>query len=202
MSIYLLELNDEMATIAGHVQQSLVQIACGGRSGGAGVVWSPGRIVTNAHVLRGEPVEVTFCDGRVVPVELLAADRARDVALLAADTAGISSLERGDSRRLRPGDWILAAGHPWGIAGAASAGSVIATGRPAEGSGYPGELLQVGLHLRPGHSGGPMVDAGGRLVGLNSMIAGPDVGLAVPIHVIEEFLREMGEDRAAGSGYI
>ena len=52
-----------------------------------------------------------------------------------------------------------------------------------------GELIQVGLHLRPGHSGGPLVDINGRLVGINTMIAGPDVGLAVPIHVVKAFLR-------------
>jgi S1-C subfamily serine protease len=53
-----------------------------------------------------------------------------------------------------------------------------------------GEFVQVGLQLRPGHSGGPLVDVRGRLVGINTMITGPEVGLAVPIHVVKDFLRQ------------
>jgi S1-C subfamily serine protease len=55
----------------------------------------------------------------------------------------------------------------------------------------PGELIQVSLHLRPGHSGGPLVDGHGRLVGINTMMAGPDVGLAIPLPVINAFLRRV-----------
>jgi S1-C subfamily serine protease len=72
---------------------------------------------------------------------------------------------------------------------------VIAVGPPNEGLRYEGDLIQVGLHLRPGHSGGPMVDGEGRLVGINTMIAGPDVGLAVPIQSVKRFLK-----KALGSG--
>jgi S1-C subfamily serine protease len=62
--------------------------------------------------------------------------------------------------------------------------------RPVEGLPYQGDLIQVGLHLRPGHSGGPMVDGAGRLVGINTMISGPEVGLAVPIHSVKRFLKQ------------
>ena len=188
---YLQELNEAMAAIAATVQQSLVQVSNDRRSGGAGIIWAKNQVLTNAHVVRGENPLVTFKDGREAVGKVLIHDRQRDFALLEVETAGISPLPRGNSRDLRPGDWVLAAGHPWGVLGAASAGAVIAVGQPAEmPGGYQGELIQVGLHLRPGHSGGPMVDGSGRLVGLNTMIAGPDVGLAVPIHVIEALLYE------------
>jgi S1-C subfamily serine protease len=85
---------------------------------------------------------------------------------------------------------VVALGHPWGVTGATTAGMVIDVGRPAEGLPYRGELIQVGLHLRPGHSGGPMVDGAGRLVGINTMISGPEVGLAVPIHSVKRFLKQ------------
>lgn len=66
---------------------------------------------------------------------------------------------------------------------------VIDVGVPLELPRYPGELIQVGLRLRPGHSGGPLVDGNGRLVGINTMIAGPQVGLAIPIQAVKMFLR-------------
>jgi S1-C subfamily serine protease len=74
--------------------------------------------------------------------------------------------------------------------GAVTAGIVIDTGQPPELPRYRGELIQVSLHLRPGHSGGPMVDVAGRLVGINTMIAGPEVGLAIPLQTVKEFLRQ------------
>jgi S1-C subfamily serine protease len=75
---------------------------------------------------------------------------------------------------------------------------VIAVGEPQEGPQLYGGLVQVGLHLRPGHSGGPMLDSSGRLVGINTMIAGPDVGLAVPIQTVKRFLKEyLGTNNSA-----
>jgi S1-C subfamily serine protease len=85
---------------------------------------------------------------------------------------------------------VVALGHPWGVIGATTAGMVIAVGRPVQGLPFDGDLIQVGCRLRPGHSGGPMVDGEGRLVGINTMIAGPEVGLAVPIHTVKRFLKE------------
>ena len=92
--------------------------------------------------------------------------------------------------QLQPGNWVVAYGHPWGVDGAATAGVVIGQGptlpeRPRFGRDW----LAVSLHYRPGHSGGPLVDAEGRLVGINTVMAGPDVGLAVPVHVIKSFLK-------------
>jgi S1-C subfamily serine protease len=98
---------------------------------------------------------------------------------------------------------VVALGHPWGVAGAVTAGMIIGLSRPPELPGYPGELIQVGLHLRPGHSGGPMVNSNGRLVGINTMIAGPDVGMAVPVHIVKSFLKErLGSGATARETYI
>ncbi|MEJ2211635.1 MAG: trypsin-like peptidase domain-containing protein, partial [Anaerolineae bacterium] len=107
------------------------------------------------------------------------------------DARGLPAEARGDSRRLRPGQWGLALGHPWGVAGAATAGMVVGVGRRLpEMPLSDWSWIAVGLHLRPGHSGGPLVDGEGRLVGINTMMAGPDVGLAVPVHEVKRFLRD------------
>lgn len=82
----------------------------------------------------------------------------------------LPTIALGDSRQLQPGQWVLALGHPWGVLGAVTAGIVIDIGRPPEiPSAALREFIQVGLHLRPGHSGGPLVDVQGRLVGINTI---------------------------------
>jgi S1-C subfamily serine protease len=81
-------------------------------------------------------------------------------------------------------------GHPWGVTGAVTAGVVIDVGVPLEMPGLGRDLIQIDLTLRPGYSGGPLVDVGGRLIGINAMMAGPEVGLAVPVHEVKRFLRE------------
>jgi serine protease Do len=113
-----------------------------------------------------------------------------DLAALSIEASGLPTIEPGDSRKLRPGEWVLALGHPWGVIGAATGGIVIGIGADLPEMPFAGrEWLAVSLHMRPGHSGGPLIDTAGRLVGVNTMINGPDVGMAVPVHVIKKFLR-------------
>jgi serine protease Do len=191
VSDLLQRLNDELAAVTEEARRSLVNISNGRRGAGAGTIWHPdGLILTNAHVVQLRSPKVTLPDGRTIPARVLAHDRELDLAALRVDAADLPTIELGNSKHLQPGEWVLALGHPWGVAGAATAGVVIGMGPPPE-MAVPGrELLHVGLHLRPGHSGGPLVDINGRLVGINTMMAGPDVGLAVPVHVVKAFLRQ------------
>ena len=183
--------NSEMSAVIQRVQQSLVQVQNGRRGHGAGTIWhEDGLVLTNAHVVQRQQPQITLWDGRVYPSQLLAYDEKRDLAALAIQADNLPTVELGNAKTLRAGDWVIAAGHPWGIIGAVSAGAVIAMGVPLELPQYPGELIQVGLQLRPGHSGGPLVDGHGRLLGINTMIAGPQVGLVIPVHVIADFLKE------------
>ncbi len=97
----------------------------------------------------------------------------------------------GDSAALQPGDWVTAIGHPWGVSGAANGGVVIGTGADLpELSPSSREWVAVSMRLRPGNSGGPLVDARGRLIGINTMITGPSVGMAVPVNAVKRFLRQ------------
>jgi serine protease Do len=185
------QLNLEMSAVVENVRCSLVQITNGRRGAGAGTIWhADGLIVTNAHVVGRRSLRVTLPDGRALPARLLARDASRDLAALAVDATGLPTSELGQSKQLQPGQWVLALGHPWGVAGAVTAGVVIGVGPPPEMPLPQRELIQVGLRLRPGHSGGPLVDVHGRLVGINTMMAGPEVGLAVPVHVVRTFLRQ------------
>ena len=174
---------------------SLVEVRSGARGIGSGAVWhSDGLILTNAHVVGNGPVRVKIGDGTETPARILAKDDALDVAALMVEAESLIPIELGDSRRLHPGQWVLAVGHPWGAKGAATAGIVIGSGEdlPLTPSSSR-EWIAVDLPLRPGHSGGPLVDSEGRQVGICTMMAGPEVGMAVPGHVVKEFLkRELG----------
>lgn len=199
MATLLQQFSDAMADIAAEVQPSLVQITDGRGSVGAGTVWhSDGLVITNAHVVsernrhgwvRMRDFSVLLSDGRDLPAQLLAIDAENDLAALAVDVDNLPVITPGNSRNLRPGQWVVALGHPWGVRGALTAGVVIGSG-PDLPEMVPGrEWLALDLHLRPGHSGGPLVDTTGRLMGINTMISGPNVGFAIPSHIVAGFLK-------------
>ena len=145
-----------------------------------GVIDSTGLIVTNAHVVsgrsgrgKGSNLRVTLNNSETYSAQLLAKDSDHDVSALKIEADGLIPIELGDSQTLRPGQWVLAMGHPWGVTGAAAGGMVIGSGGDLpERPGSRDDWIAVGLSLRPGHSGGPMVDAEGWMVGLNTMMAG------------------------------
>ncbi len=198
MANILEQLNAEMTGAVQQVRASLVRVTNGGSGAGAGTIWnSEGLILTNAHVVHDPHPGVTLPDGRSLPASILAYDAARDLALLSVKARGLPALALGDSRNVRPGEWVFAVGHPWGIAGAVTAGVVIGVGHDLPDAAAGGtrrgparEWLMASLVLRPGNSGGPLVDARGRLLGVNTIMTGPEVGGAVPVHVVEEFLQE------------
>ena len=195
----LQRLNDGFSDVVESVWPSLVQVRVG-RNGGAGggTVWhTNGLVMTNAHVVQRGPVEVLLRDGRRFPARLIAQDQRLDVAALSIDASGLPTIPLGESTALRPGQLVMAAGHPWGVEGAVATGVVIGIGADS-GTGHDHrELVTVSLNLRPGNSGGPLIDARGRLVGINAMVTGPEVGLAVPVHVVKRFLKNALGSRAA-----
>ncbi|HVO69557.1 MAG TPA: trypsin-like peptidase domain-containing protein [Aggregatilineaceae bacterium] len=196
----LQQVNEELAGVVEQARHSLVRISNGSGGNGAGTIWHPqGLIVTNAHVVaqysgRGVAVShslnVTLPDARTLPAQVLAFDPERDLAALSVIADDLPTIELGASRPPEPGEWVMAVGHPWGVEGAVTGGIVIGmiTGLP-DFPNNPHDWIAVGAHMRPGHSGGPLVDVQGRLVGINTMIAGPDVGFAIPLHAVKAFLK-------------
>lgn len=193
-----------MSSVVELARRSLVKVNSGHNGAGAGtILHQDGLILTNAHVVRQSTIEIILPDERKLPAKTLAFDPELDLAALSVDVESLPIIELGNSRSLKPGHLVLAVGHPWGISGAVCAGSIIDVGLPLEIPRIRYEFIQAGLQLRPGHSGGPLVDVRGRLVGINTMITGPKVGLAIPIHVVKNFLRNnLGSGAAIKEAYI
>lgn len=193
----LRQINAALGGLANRVRPSLVRVVDGGRGAGAGVVLHErGLIVTNAHVAHRRHTMVEDWQVRQLPARLIALDRRHDLAALSVEAEDLEPLELGDSQGLASGSWLLAMGHPFGVLGGATAGIVIGVGGDLPEAPPGREWLAMSLQLRPGHSGGPVIDTHGRLVGVNAMMAGPEVGLAVPAHVIKRFLKEgLGNDK-------
>lgn len=199
MDNLLRQLNDDLMATVEKARRSLVEIRNGHGGAGAGViVRADGLIVTNAHVIGRRGLKVTLPDKHTLSAQLLAYDRENDLALLAVDADGLTPIELGDTKQLKSGEWVMAIGHPRGVAGAATAGIVIGTGAEfPEMRGTGREWIVASLHMRPGHSGGALVDSEARLVGINTLINGPDVGVAVPVHVVKAFLAQVEEIKRA-----
>ena len=205
MTTLLHQLNSDLGDLADRVRKSLVQVAVGRSGAGSGVVLAAdGLVVTNAHVVSAEKghrrvreLRVALPAGAVAAAKLLDKDDGLDVAVLKIEKLGenlpkLHPIELGDSKALRPGQWVMAMGHPWGVAGAAAAGIVIGCGSDLpEAPGAGKDWIAVDLALRPGHSGGPLVDHQGRLIGMSTMMAGLEVGMAVPAHVIGEYVESV-----------
>ncbi len=204
MSGVLEQLNAALSSVIADVCASVVQVRDESRGAGAGTIWqSDGLIVTNAHVVSRGPLKVALYDGRVLDATLLARDDQRDLAALAVDAHQLPTIQLGSVRRLHPGQWVMALGHPWGIANAATGGVLIGVGRQAEVPRQ--DWVVADLHLRPGNSGGPLIDAQGRLIGVNTLMTGPGVGVAVSVDSVKEFLKHalgVAEAESAASALV
>jgi serine protease Do len=164
----------------------------GGRTaagGGSGVVVSEdGLLLTSAHVVDGaERVSATFTDGSELSARVVGADPLSDLAVLRADDGGLVPAELGDAAGLRVGQLVVAIGNPHGYAGSVTAGVVSALGRSLptrSGSAVRvvDDVIQTDAALNPGNSGGALVDGAGRVVGINTAVAGVGLGLAVPVN--------------------
>ena len=173
--------------VAERLRRSTVEVRlAGAQAGGSGVIATPeGQIVTNAHVARGD-ASVRLWDGRELPATLLARDTRRDLAALQVPATGLPAAAFGDSNALRVGELVMAVGNPMGFIGALTTGVIHALGA-LKGFGRQNWVL-ADVRLAPGNSGGPLADAYGRVVGINTMIV-QGLGAAVPGNAVTAFLR-------------
>lgn len=176
----LSDLGHEVTAIAQQAGGSVVGIGNRWR-GGSGLVVAEGRIVTNAHNLHGEAPRVFFADGREAQAQTLGVDADGDLAVLEADTGGAAALEWGDGSSLSVGAPVVALGNPAGNGVRVTFGFVSGVGRSFRGprGRRVSGAVEHTAPLMPGSSGGPIVDVGGRLLGINTNRLGGGFYLAI-----------------------
>jgi S1-C subfamily serine protease len=175
-------------------------------TGSGFVLDGEGRVVTNAHVVSGvTAVQVTFADGPTVAASVIGKDEETDLAVLAVRPDGLDlrPLELGDSDAVQPGDRVLAVGNPSGAGATAGSGRISASGRRIE---VPGGYVIDGLFetdavIEPSTSGGPLVAADGRVIGITARLEG-DTGFAVPANVARDVLAQLEEHHKVIRPYI
>lgn len=160
----------------------------GDSSGSAVVLTGDGHLLTNAHVVgEGEQANAEFADGTTAQARVVGVDRLSDLAVLRADREIPDPPEYGDADHLKVGNLVVAVGNPLGLAGSVTAGVVSALGRSLpvrSGSAQRiiEDVIQTDAALNPGNSGGALADGNGRVVGINTAVAGIGLGLAVPMN--------------------
>ena len=179
------------ADVLERARHGIVRVHGRGPAGAGGVAWRPDAVVTNHHVVGGadRDLRVVSADGRARPARVLATSRRLDLALLAVPGADLVPARLGRSARLRIGELVFAVGHPWGQPWVVTAGVVSGLGAfNLPGRGRSESYIRSDVRLAPGNSGGPLLDARGAVVGLNAMVVGGDLAVAIPSDVVRRWL--------------
>jgi len=176
---------------------------------GSGFIIDPaGFIVTNNHVVgTATRIMVSLSDGTRLPATLVGGDELTDVAVIkVAAPKPLPAASWGDSKAVEVGDWVIAAGNPFGLGGSVSAGIVSARGRDIGASPFD-DFLQIDAPINPGNSGGPLFDADGLVVGMNTAIFSPTgssvgIGFAIPTEVVSRIVAELRSKGRVERGWL
>jgi len=194
-------------TVLPSVASIAVRSRRGNGGGSASVITPDGYLLTSAHVVAGSrSAEATFADGTMVAADIAGRDELSDLAVLKARGAVPEPVTMGRAEDLQVGQLVVAIGNPLGLAGSVTAGIVSGLGRslPTKSGRVVDEVIQTDAALNPGNSGGVLADGRGRMVGVNTAVAGVGLGLAVPInastHKIIAALMHSGRVRRAWLG--
>jgi serine protease Do len=181
------------AEVLERVRPSIVRVRGRGPAGAGGIVWRPDVVLTNHHVVAGagRALRVVDVDGGAHAARVRESSRRLDLALLEVPGADLSPAPIGRSAGLRVGELVFAVGHPWGQPWVVTAGVVSGLGAVSvPGRTEPGLYIRSDVRLAPGNSGGPLLDARGAVVGLNAMVIGGDLSIAIPSDVVRHWLGE------------
>jgi serine protease Do len=176
---------------------------------GSGFILDPqGIIVTNNHVVgNADKILVSLTDGTELPAHLLGTDELTDIAVIKVDAGHLlPSVGWGDSRAVQVGDWIMAAGNPFGLGGSVTAGIVSARGRDI-GAGPFDDFFQLDAPINPGNSGGPTFNMAGQVIALNTAIVSPTggsvgIGFAIPSEIAERIVSELLSKGRVDRGWL
>jgi serine protease Do len=176
---------DDLGALAEHLRRVTVQIRSGRDAVGSGVVWSEsGLVMTNAHVARSSTMELELPDGRLVEGRVRRRDPRRDLAAISVNVTGLRTAMLADEL-LRPGQIVVAMGHPFGMPNSLAMGVVheVQSGRT--------RWVRADIRLAPGNSGGPLANAAGEVIAINTLIAG-GLAHAIPVAEVLRFLHGTG----------
>ena len=177
------------------------------RGQGSGVVVdAAGYILTNRHVVfESDTIQVKLSDGRSLEGTVIGYDTLTDLALLKVDAHGLIPIEWGNSDKLKVGSFVWAVGSPFGLERSITFGILSAKHRSAQVGQYHQDFLQTDAAVNPGNSGGPLVDASGKLVGINTAIMGETyqgISFAVPSNVARDVYGRLREDGKVERGWL
>jgi serine protease Do len=178
-------------------------------SAGSGfIIDHAGFVVTNNHVIENShKITVKLPDGRSFDAKLVGTDPLTDIALLKIKSdKSLPTVEFGDDRQVRVGDWVVAVGNPFGLSNSVTAGIVSSLGREI-GSGPYNDFIQIDAPINRGNSGGPTFDLRGEVIGMNSMIYSPSggsvgIGFAIPATIIHDVIAQLQAHGHVDRGYL
>jgi serine protease Do len=179
-------------------------------SAGSGfIIDKAGYVVTNNHVVdASKKITVKLPDGRSFTAKLVGTDPVTDIALLKiASDKPLPTVEFGNDKQLRVGDWVVAVGNPFGLSNSVTAGIVSSLGRDIESSQQYTNFIQIDAPINRGNSGGPTFDLRGQVIGMNSMIFSPSggsvgIGFAIPASLIHDVVAQLKEHGHVTRGYL
>jgi S1-C subfamily serine protease len=197
-------LSDDLATAAEQAAQRIVRVEARRANPASGLIWSAdGLILTAHHVIeREDAINVVLPDGRTLPAGLVGRDPGSDLALLRVQADGLTAMTAAPATTARIGHLVLAIGRPYGLA--ATLGVVSSIGGPWRTwrGGQLERLIQTDAPFYPGFSGGALIDASGRLLGLISSQLGRGLNLAVPTDIAAGIVQTLGQHGRVRRGYL
>lgn len=195
--------SDALVALAGRTSRSVVQVSSG-RGVGTGVVWdTTGNIATNSHVIgRDSILEVTLPSGETVPGKVIGRDRFSDIAVIAIEgfKGILTPIERGGSDDLSVGQFVVALANPFGETVSACSG-VITNPKGRIGGPWGDNLIITDVRLNRGYSGGPLINASGEMIGMNTAMY-TNRGIAIPINVLTTAVSELLNRGAVKRAYL
>jgi serine protease Do len=172
------------------------------------IISADGIVVTNNHVVKSaKTLSVTLDDGTVLPAKVIGTDPRTDIAVLKVSAGHpLPFIQLGNSRDVKPGEWVVAMGNPFGLGGTVTAGIVSAVSRDI-GAGPYDQFIQVDAPINQGNSGGPLFTQDGKVIGMNTAILSPTggsvgIGFAIPSDMIRTVSAELQKDGKVVRGYV
>jgi serine protease Do len=180
------------------------------RGEGSGfIINADGTILTNAHVVaNAQDVQVQLNDDRTLPGRVLGVDKVTDIAVVKIDAPSpLPAVQLGDSKSLRPGQFVVALGSPLGFENTVTSGIVSALSRPSARIGIADgkvDFIQTDAAINPGNSGGPLIDTQGRVIGMNTAIiqGAQGLGFAIPIDLAKDISTQLVQKGRVARAFV